>query len=430
MVALPITLGAFLAILVLVRLKVPLAAAIIAGAAGLGLALGLAPGEVARACLTGASTPMALGVAVTVALLLTISESMRRSGQLEAIVTLCGALLRRPVATIAVLPALIGLLPMPGGALFSAPMVEAAAGRGLLPGNRLSAVNYWFRHIWEYSWPLYPGVILAMTLTGSEPTGFALIQLPLGVFMAAAGLLLLRRMPSPLLAVRPPAPRGTARSLIRATAPLWATLLVWLAAAAAVAAFRPFADGQVGVGLARFLPIALGLLVGIGWSSRDAGLSCRSVLKILGGRSTLSLVVVVGSVMLFQGVLTRTGAPLQIAREMTAAGLPVPLVVVALPMLAGLITGLAFGFVGTSFPIVLPLLTAVPHIGPLRAWAVLAYACGHIGMMASPLHLCYVVSNRYFTTTFRPVYGLILPLLALQALFAVAYVGVLLWLLD
>lgn len=430
MVVLPVTLGTFLAILVLARLRVPLAVAIIAGALVLAFALGLGPADAARACLAGATTSMALGVAVTVALLLTISESMRLGGQLEAIVTLSGALLRRPIATMAVLPALIGLLPMPGGALFSAPMVEAAAGRGALGGDRLAAINYWFRHVWEYFWPLYPGVILAMTLTGTDPASFALIQLPLGAFMATAGVWLLRGMPSALRTVRPPAPAGTIRKLLLATGPLWATLLAWIGAAAVGTAFRPDESGEVGNDLVRFVPIVFALLVGITWSSRHARLGLGGALRIFAGRTTLSLVAVVVAVMVFQGVLARTGAPERIASEMTAAGLPVPLVVVALPLLAGVITGLAFGFVGTSFPIVLPLLAAVPSLGPVRPWAVLAYACGHIGMMASPLHLCYVVSNRYFATGFGPVYRLILPLLVLQTIFAAAYVGALLWLLS
>jgi len=42
-------------------------------------------------------------------------------------------------------------------------------------------------------------------------------------------------------------------------------------------------------------------------------------------------------------------------------------------------------------------------------------------MMASPIHLCYVVSNRYFGTPFGPVYRhLWLPLL-LTATGAAAY---------
>ena len=43
---------------------------------------------------------------------------------------------------------------MPGGAIFSAPLVKGAAeGLDATPGQ-LSLVNYWFRHVWEVAWPL------------------------------------------------------------------------------------------------------------------------------------------------------------------------------------------------------------------------------------------------------------------------------------
>ena len=51
----------------------------------------------------------------------------------------------------------------------------------------------------------------------------------------------------------------------------------------------------------------------------------------------------------------------------------------------------------------------------------LAYACGHLGMMASPIHLCLVVSNRYFSSSYWPVYRrLVIPTLLL-AVFAALY---------
>ena len=108
--------------------------------------------------------------------------------------------------------------------------------------------------------------------------------------------------------------------------------------------------------------------------------------------------------MVYQNVLGAAGAPPRIAAELTAHHLPVVLVVVALPALAGMITGVALGFVGSSFPIVLGLVAALPGSPSPLPWAVLAYAAGHLGMMLSPIHLCYVVSNRYFETPFGPVY--------------------------
>ena len=79
------------------------------------------------------------------------------------------------MVSIMALPAVIGLVPMPAGARFSAPFVEQMAAQRD-PAWK-TAVNYWFRHLWEYWWPLYPGVMLAATLFLAYGSGYAGILL-------------------------------------------------------------------------------------------------------------------------------------------------------------------------------------------------------------------------------------------------------------
>jgi len=69
--------------------------------------------------------------------------------------------------------------------------------------------------------------------------------------------------------------------------------------------------------------------------------------------------------------------------------------VALLPFVAGLVTGVGFGYVGLAFPIILGL---IPSGFPLEAGVVLAGAFGYAGMMLSPLHVCMVVSAEHFGT--------------------------------
>jgi len=135
------TLGSFFLILVLARFKVPLSIAVLSGAAVLGAMFGLGAVEIAAAAFWGMISPNSVGLGVITVLLLGLTQTMRSGGQLTEIVDLAKSLLRRPAVAMAAMPALIGMLPMPGGALFSAPMVESAAGEGLETGGRLSAIN-------------------------------------------------------------------------------------------------------------------------------------------------------------------------------------------------------------------------------------------------------------------------------------------------
>ena len=425
MMAMLYTLGAFALILVLSRLKTPLALAILAGALAIGFAFGMGVWDIAWASLAGAVEAKTISLVVITILLLGLSAMMQAGGQMKQIVSLAHAMLRRPGVTMMALPALIGLLPMPGGALFSAPMVQSAAGDSKVPGNVLSAINFWFRHIWEHWWPLYPGVILAMTLTNSDYWQFALFQFPLGVSMAAAGLLLFRRTHPDLHVKAAPPPVGTKRRLIRVTSSIWIIVLVWIAVKCA---YTWLVEPHLGQGLREamsqvdmYIPLVAGLLVSIIWTMRLNRLGGRAVAKIFADKNIYTLGGLIVSVMVFQYILEQVGAAGKIAGELKELHIPVVLVVVALPFIAGMVTGVAIGFVGTTFPIILGLVTVMDGAGAVRPYMVLAYAFGHLGQMLSPIHLCFIVSNEYFKTTFAAVYRRLLPAAIVTGGLAVAY---------
>jgi integral membrane protein (TIGR00529 family) len=123
---------------------------------------------------------------VVILLLLFFTESLNEAGRMERTVTALKSWLNNKKMLLAGLPALVGLLPMPGGAIFSAPLVASIDGSGELDARQKVAINYWFRHIWEYWWPLYTGVILAIRYSELPTAIFILIQIPF-TFAAAIG---------------------------------------------------------------------------------------------------------------------------------------------------------------------------------------------------------------------------------------------------
>ena len=68
--------------------------------------------------------------------------------------------------SMAIMAAFLGLLPSIGGARFSAPIVKQIAQGEAISCDRLSAVNFWFRHICEFASPIVPGIILACSVAG------------------------------------------------------------------------------------------------------------------------------------------------------------------------------------------------------------------------------------------------------------------------
>ncbi len=410
MFALLVTLGAFALILTLARLRAPLGLAILAGSAAAGLAFGMDALSLAEAAWAGGAAPQTLALAAITVLLLGLSILMRESGLLEEIVSLAHAALRRPVVTIMAMPALIGLLPMPGGAIFSAPMVEAAGGKTGLSNGRLSYINYWFRHIWEYFWPLYPGVILAMAMTNRNMFSWTALMIYGTVAMFLGGLLMLIRMNPGMQAQNAASPVGVKRKLLRATSSIWLILLIWFVAHIAAGLCLDNRPSKTLAGaLLQHGPLILGLLGSILFTLFDRRLAIAKLLKAFSQPVLYSTAGLVLAVLIFQHILEAVQAPQQIARELQNLSVPIALVAAILPFIAGFVTGIAVGFVGTSFPIVLNLAGGAESAGPMAAYIPLAYAFGHLGQMLSPIHICQIVSNRYFGTTYGPVYRYLLP---------------------
>jgi hypothetical protein len=89
--------------------------------------------------------------------------------------------------------------------------------------------------------------------------------------------------------------------------------------------------------------------------------------------------------------------------------------VMALPFLGGMITGIAVGFVGTALPLVTTLIAGMLARGggatdPVSAlpYVTLAFAFGFAGMILSPLHACLVLTRRYFNASPAGMYRYLL----------------------
>ena len=83
---------------------------------------------------------------------------------------------------------------------------------------------------------------------------------------------------------------------------------------------------------------------------------------------------------------------------------------VFLPFLVGFIAGINVAFVGSTFPLLLGLLPVLGLQHQLIPYVVLATFAGFTGVMASPIHICLVLTCQYFKTDVGGVWRrLILP---------------------
>nr|MBL0712197.1 DUF401 family protein [Desulfobacterales bacterium] len=114
----------FTLILLLIKRKWSLGNAFLTGSVALGLIFGMGLSAIVRAIAMALVDPKTMSLAAIVSLILVLSHSLEKSGQMARLLEAYKGLVRRPQLNLVIFPALIGLLPMPGGAIFSAPMVK------------------------------------------------------------------------------------------------------------------------------------------------------------------------------------------------------------------------------------------------------------------------------------------------------------------
>jgi hypothetical protein len=368
---------------------------LLAGSVVVGLWMGMGPLRLLNVALSEFTASTTLSLALVIGLIIMLSRLLSRSGQLDRIVASFKRLSPSPRFTMAAMPALIGLLPMPGGALFSAPMVDASVGKSVADPELKLAVNFWYRHIWEFWWPLYPGIILGLSLFQIEAWKLIGSLAPMTVGSLISGAIFI--MPKLGKSVRDPDTTIDASSngFIYEALPILLAIGVFLGANALVTVI----DSVWGwtTNIPKYIGLAIGLALAIGVVVRRNGLERGVVRESLFNGTTFSIVMIVFMVMFFKATLIESQAIDQIRDDLASFGIPYILVIALLPLIAGIVTGIAVGMVGASIPLVVAL---VPPGEPLLPYAILSLGFGLMGMLASPVHTCLLVSREYFHADF------------------------------
>ncbi len=375
------TAAVLILIIVLLRRKVSMSAVMPIGALVLGIIYLTPPVQFLKAVTTGIFAPKSLEMTLTLMLTMVIENLLRTTGMLKRMVSSLSAAVPDRRFVMAAMPAMIGMLPSPGGAVFSAPMVdEATRGIDVAPEQK-ALVNYWYRHIWEYVSPLYPGIILTAGITGLSTQTLFVVNLPFALSVVGWGVLFcFKGIGRQTFGASTPDRLQEFFTFLALSSPIMLALLL-------VVIFRVHATLALGGAV-----IALYL-----YHRFTPAMIAKNLRESVSGKA---LFLVIG-IMIFQEVLRTSGALAGISSFFAASMMPVHLLLFLIPFIAGIMTGLTVGYVGITFPLLLPLMGAP---SPSPALVALAFGSGFAGVMLSPVHLCYVLTCEYFHADIAKVY--------------------------
>jgi integral membrane protein (TIGR00529 family) len=107
--------------------------------------------------------PTTFLLAIIVGIIPMIGVILKDSGQLDNLVNNVKI---GKKAFLMLSPALVGLLPMPGGALLSAPLIEKGGKK--ITNEKKAGINIWFRHVLYLVYPLAPSLIISTEVAKLE----------------------------------------------------------------------------------------------------------------------------------------------------------------------------------------------------------------------------------------------------------------------
>ena len=117
--------------------------------------------------------------------------------------------------------------------------------------------------------------------------------------------------------------------------------------------------------------------------------------EVIKKKSLWSMLMVIAAIFIFKDVMQAAG----IVQEMAASvgsGIALFAAAVLLPFLVGMVAGINVAFVGAVFPLLIGLLHSMGMEGDVVPYLVLGSFSGFTGVLISPIHICFVLTCKYF----------------------------------
>ncbi|MBU7042182.1 MAG: DUF401 family protein [Theionarchaea archaeon] len=368
---------AFIIILLMVRKRIPYGFAIIAGAVIIGLFCGFTGSDFLSALYHTLYNWETINLTTIIVGIGILGYAFKETGQIDITINELRKIFGERTL-LAALPAAFGMLPIPGGALMSAPIIDPEAKKLGLDAGHKSYLNLWFRHTLLLVFPISSMIIVPASLAGVSVYALIIRLVPLFFISIAVGYVV------GLRPIRPTPSPDDSGSLVKAVYGLSPIILVII------------------LNLVFHVPFSIGIIIGIALLFIETKTSLSETGNIIWKGFSPTMAVAMIGIMFFRQILD--GSTLAEDLMVLLEGSPLLLLMIGLPMAVSLFTGLAVLSIGTTFPLLLPLSPVSPAV-----FASILYVSAYTGYLASPLHLCLILTKEYFKCSLYEVYKWFLP---------------------
>ncbi|MDX9918048.1 MAG: DUF401 family protein [Gudongella sp.] len=365
-----VILAAFALIPFLIKKKLDLSKAIFIVSIVIAIFTKIGLGGFFRTIINTFSDAGASDTVLTVALVSVLGGLMKRYGILDRIVETMLKIISNKKLVMMIIPSMIGILVVPGGAVLSAPFINSLGEETGIPSTKRAAVNLVFRHISMF---LFPFSTALLFIKASMPDiniykviGFSI---PFVIGMVFLGYTMYLKGAGNGTKVHS---EGRAKNLIKLlvlTSPIYISVVI-----------------NVITGLPFFVSM-FGSLIAVYFIGNR-----KDFLKNMGDSLNINTILVVAAILLLKDIILQLDEMLILIKGIlvsAGSGIGILLVFTVVSFFFGYITG----YPTSALAVTLPLLSMMDmSVNAVHIYAFFLFAVAFMGYYYSPLHLCQVLT--------------------------------------
>jgi integral membrane protein (TIGR00529 family) len=340
---------------------------------------------------------LAISVVLATFGIMLLSQLYKETGYINRLSESLSAIIKNPKAVLSTLPAVIGFLPVAGGALMSAPLVDSEAEKLKMKPERKAYVNLWFRHTVFPVYPVGQILIIAAALTGITVPVLIIREIPVVLVMIVVGYIIgFWKVSSPKNNENPKTKGSTNTNLktfLTAFSPILATIIVAISVESV--AFNLSQQG---------FDVLIATIAGIIVLVAISKLSLQIFAKPFKTWGIYGVTLAAYGAFLLRSVIKAAGISTIFQAFAANGSLDILVLLTVIPGLLGFLTGSPTGGISISVPIFAGILSSFTP-----KTAALLYMSVYMGYVIAPTHLCFAFTADYFECSLGKIYRYVIP---------------------